>query len=169
MAHLVHGHTRRMVGGGRVNSPEYRAYAAMKNRCLNKRQERYRDYGERGIAICGRWLHGEDDRSGFECFLADMGRKPSAVHSLERRDNDGNYEPGNCRWATAADQNRNTRQTRTLMVCGEIVCLADAARFISDSPGASTIRRRIELGWDVDDAVLTPVGEKPTPGVPLCF
>lgn len=169
MAPLIHGHTRRTAAGGRVSSPEYRTYTAMKNRCLNKRQDRYEDYGARGITVCDRWLHGETGLSGFECFLADMGRKPSPAHSLERRDNDGSYTPENCRWATAAEQNRNTRQNRLLMVCGEIVCLADAAHFTTDSPSASTINRRIELGWDVDDAVLTPVGRKPVPGMEVCF
>jgi len=169
MAPLLHGHTRRIAGGGRVNSPEYRAYAAMKNRCFNTRQDRFDDYGGRGITVCHRWLRGEDGRTGFECFLADMGPKPSPAHSLERRGNDGSYTPGNCRWATAAEQNRNTRQNRMLMVCGEIVCLADAASFIVDSPSASTISRRLSLGWDVEDAVLTPVGRRPVPGMGACF
>ena len=169
MAPLIHGHTRRLANGRRMNSPEYRAYTAMKNRCLNKHQDRYEDYGGRGITVCDRWLHGTDGLSGFECFLADMGQKPSTAHSLERRNNDRSYEPDNCKWATPAEQNRNTRQNRMLMVCGEIVCLADAASFATDSPSASTIRRRLDLGWEVDDAVLTPVGRKPVPGMEVCF
>lgn len=168
MAPIIHGHTRR-TPDGRVDSPEYRAYAAMKTRCLNPRQDRYEDYGGRGITICDRWLHGDSGLSGFECFLEDLGRKPSSQHTLDRRDNDGNYDPDNCRWATPAEQNRNSRQARLLQVCGVVINLADAADFTTDSPSASTIRRRIDLGWDIDDAVLTPVGAKPVPGMEVCF
>jgi len=76
----------------------------MKNRCLNKNQESYARYGGSGIVICGRWLE------SFENFLADMGEKPTESHTLDRWPNvNGNYEPGNCRWATPREQGQNKR------------------------------------------------------------
>jgi hypothetical protein len=87
-------------------SAEYRAWCSMKTRCYNSSVESWDDYGRRGIQVCKRW------RDSFENFLADMGRRPSPRHSIERKDNDGNYEPGNCVWATRTVQARNTRSTK---------------------------------------------------------
>jgi len=78
---------------------------SMKGRCLNPRYQAYPHYGGRGITVCGRWLE------SFENFLADMGVMPSG-RTLDRIDNDGNYEPRNCRWATPAEQMRNRRVTK---------------------------------------------------------
>lgn len=86
---------------------EYRAWMRMKERCYNPKSKRYEDWGGRGITVCDRWLE------GFENFLADMGPRPSPRHSLDRKDNDGNYEPSNCRWATYSEQNLNRRPFRT--------------------------------------------------------
>lgn len=77
----------------------------MKTRCLNAKQQRYSDYGGRGIRVCARWL------KSFENFLADLGERPPGK-TLDRINNDGDYEPGNCRWATSSEQQRNRRAKR---------------------------------------------------------
>ena len=80
---------------------EHRSWSAMRNRCLHPSQEWYHRYGGRGITICERWLN------SFDNFIADMGKKPSPKYTLERIDNDGNYEPNNCKWATMAENMKN--------------------------------------------------------------
>ena len=97
----THGEVRK-INGKRVASLEYRSWQMMKNRCLNPRAHDYSYYGVRGITVCKRWHK-------FENFLADMGRKPTAQHTLERRNNDGNYTKRNCYWATRKTQARNRR------------------------------------------------------------
>lgn len=88
---------------GGTNTPEFRAWQAMIQRCHNPKTRCFKNYGGRGIAICTEW------QKSFERFLLDMGRRPSVYHSLDRVNNDGNYEPSNCRWATASQQNINRR------------------------------------------------------------
>jgi len=88
---------------GMHKSAEYRSWDGMKRRCYNKNSKDYKYYGPRGIIVCDRWIN------NFEAFFEDMGLKPSAKHSIDRINNDGNYEPGNCRWATAQQQSINRR------------------------------------------------------------
>lgn len=97
----IHGESR---PGQR--SKEFRAWAAMKQRCLDNRRKDYKYYGGRGIKVCQRWLN------SFENFLLDVGRAPTAELSIDRINNDGNYEPGNVRWATRLEQNQNKRRTQ---------------------------------------------------------
>lgn len=86
-------------------SPEYWVWHAMHQRCENPKHESYRNYGARGITVCERWRE-------FADFIADMGPRPSPGHSIDRLDNDGPYEPGNCQWATKPEQGRNRRPAK---------------------------------------------------------
>jgi hypothetical protein len=99
-----HGHTANWK-----RSSEYMAWCSMKYRCNNPNNKRYADYGGRGIKVCDRWM------DSFENFLSDMGTKPSKAHSLDRINNNGDYTPFNCRWATAVEQNRNKRVDRRIL------------------------------------------------------
>lgn len=92
-------------------SPERNAWRGARERCSNPNNPRYHHYGGRGITVCPRWM---DSEKGFVRFFADMGLRPSPRHSLDRIDNDGNYEPRNCRWATAGQQQRNRRRIGSL-------------------------------------------------------
>ena len=85
---------------------EYKIWIDMKKRCYNKKATAYKDYGGRGIIVCLMW------KNSFENFLADMGERPSNKHSIDRKDNDGNYEPGNCKWSTKTEQANNTRKNK---------------------------------------------------------
>jgi hypothetical protein len=134
---------------GMRRSREYITWHNMIQRCTNPKTESYPSYGGRGICVCDRWLH-------FENFYADMGPKPSPKHSIDRHpNNDGNYEPGNCRWALQPDQQRNKRSARWVTVNGRKMNLTDAAREAGIRLG--TVWYRLKVGWPVERALKTPV------------
>jgi hypothetical protein len=114
-----HGHAQRVR-----RSAEYRSWCAMHTRCHNEKSQDYPEYGGRGITVCQRW-------GKFENFLADMGRKPSPKHTLERTKTNGDYEPSNCCWAIPLVQANNTRSNRLIhLPDGRVQTFAQAAREI---------------------------------------
>jgi len=134
---------------GMKNTKEYMIWKEMKRRCLNPNNPSYSRYGGRGIRLCERWHL-------FDNFIADMGRRPSAELSLDRIDNDGHYEPGNCRWATINEQARNRSNNRMISLDGSVTTLAELAEKSSVTP--QHMRGRLRDGWPVDLAVSVPKG-----------
>lgn len=128
--------------------PEYKVWQAMLHRCRTPTAKAYKNYGARGIAVCDRWLT-------FSNFLADMGSRPSPEHSLDRIDNDGNYVPGNCRWATVVEQVRNTRRKRMITHNGETFPLWKWAEITGFD--TKTIAARLRRGWSESRALTEPL------------
>lgn len=141
-ARATHGDSRR---NGRT--AEYRCWIDMKSRCRNKNNEFYKFYGGRGISVSQQWV---DD---FESFLSHVGRKPSPKHTIDRIDNDGNYEPGNVRWATRREQVFNRRNTILVDLNGDKTTVKDACRILGLN--YRMVKARLERGWSADKA-LTP-------------
>lgn len=132
---------------GQSNSPLHKVWISMRERCSNPKSRSYKHYGARGIKVCERW-------NDFELFLSDMGPRPPN-HSIERNDNDGHYEPLNCRWATQAEQTSNTTRSRHLTAGGKTMTLAQWARQLDSS--STAILNRLKLGWTAEQACLTPI------------
>jgi hypothetical protein len=131
--------------------PEHAAWNSMLDRCRNPNNKSFPNYGARGIRVCERWQH------DFGRFIADMGRRPSPKHTIERIDNDGNYEPGNCQWADRTRQANNRRSNRYVEYKGQSVSLADAVRLAGSVVIPQQARKRISLhGWSIEKAVETP-------------
>lgn len=140
---ITHGDT---ING--VPTPEYQAWNAMLNRCRNENVACFPEYGGRGIKVCDQWHH-------YENFIADMGRRPSPKHSLDRYpNNDGDYEPANCRWATKAEQEYNKRSTKWIEYQGRRITLLEASKI--SGVGVDGLRRRINRGWSSSRAIETP-------------
>jgi hypothetical protein len=133
----------------------YHIWRSMVQRCTNPETQHFRHYGGRGIAVCERW------KNSFKKFLADMGDPPVGL-TLERNNNDGNYCPSNCRWATRKEQSRNTRRTVWVEFCGERIPLAVAAERLNIRLGTLHARRTAALRrvQRVFDSVQFPPLEK---------
>lgn len=137
---------KRNTKHGWSKTSTYMSWSSAKSRCTNSNDDFYFRYGGRGIKMCDRWL------ISFENFLADMGKKPTPRHSLDRINNDGNYEPSNCRWATHKQQANNKRNNCILNFMGVNKTLAQWAEERGINKG--TLWTRIyELGWRTSDAL----------------
>jgi hypothetical protein len=144
--------TERLTKHGDYGSPEYASWSGAKNRCRNKQDKQYHRYGGRGITMCDRWL---DPENGYSNFLSDMGRRPTAKHSLDRIDVNGNYCPENCRWATVVEQNRNMRTNKKVTYQGKTQCISAWAEEYGIA--ASVLCYRIKAGWEIQRALQRPV------------
>ncbi len=131
---------------------EYACWSAMKSRCFSKSHVSYEGYGGRGITVCERWLK-------FDNFLADMGFKPTPDHQIERINNNGNYEPGNCIWVTRKANCRNRRDTVFMTVNGVTKSLQEWAEFLGVK--SQTLWARRDRGMSDAEAITTPFRRSP--------
>jgi hypothetical protein len=137
---------------GRSGSKLYAVWRSMIQRCENPRDRAYRNYGGRGIGVCDKW------RVSFEAFVADVGECPGPGYSLDRRENDGHYEPGNVRWVTRVTQQRNRRSNRLITCHGRTQLLTDWVK--ESSIHQSTIIQRLARGWTPEQALELPPGTR---------
>lgn len=139
-------------GENRGNSVEYKAWDGMISRCHNQTDKNWKWYGARGITVCEQW------RNDFSAFLRDMGRRPAARMSIDRKDGNGHYEPSNCRWATPIEQARNRSNNRIVEYGGSSMPLSAAA----EAAGISykTVKSRLAKGWTVHESLTRPVDER---------
>lgn len=138
-----------MAEHGMTDSPEWETWSSMRRRCYDPSMASYDNYGGRGIRVCDRWL------DSFENFYADMGTRPSDKHSIDRINNDGNYEPDNCRWATWTEQANNRRSTVRLPFRGRTLSTTEWAEVIGIH--SSTILARLRDDWSIEEALTTPI------------
>lgn len=135
-------------------SPEYRCWSNMIQRCYNKDHPEYLRYGDRGIRVCDSW------KQSFAEFLSDMGNRPSNRHSLDRINNHGNYEKGNCHWTVTKNQARNRRTNRWITYNGETLVLKDWADRIGIA--SPNLAMRLDKGWPLELALTAPARTKYT-------
>ena len=134
----------------------YHSWQGMKSRCHNPKNKRYHDYGGRGIEVCDRWFN------SFPNFIEDVGWPPTDKHTIDRIDTNGNYEPGNCRWATPKEQANNRRKGKypanrkgIRLTCFGVT--KSIKEWLSVSPvGSNAIRERLDKGWTHEDVVFKP-------------
>jgi hypothetical protein len=144
-----HGHTT-----GRRRSPEFTAWFSMLQRCEDENHPSFHNYGGRGIKV-------HPTLKSFEAFLKEVGERPSPECTLDRKDNERGYEPGNIRWATRSVQQKNRRTNRKLTFKGETKALVEWAEEYKIEPG--TLSSRLRYGWSVKDALTTPLTKSGRP------
>lgn len=148
-ANIKHG------GSGGWKGPQPRLYsvwAGMKRRCFNLNDSGYVNYGGRGITVCAEWMSFDP----FRKWALSNGYRDDLT--IERNDNDGNYTPGNCRWATKSEQNSNSRHCRFLTHKGQTRTIAQWAEVVGMN--RDTLRNRLNRGWAIDQALTAPVESK---------
>lgn len=137
--------------------PGYKCWQMMNNRCRNPRATQFKRYGGRGITVCLRW----QGSGGFENFIADVGERPTPAHEIDRfPDRDGNYQPGNVRWATRKQQMRNTTANTRITWRGETRILVEWAEHLGLSYKALHLRLT-RLKWPVERAFTEPIAPGP--------
>jgi hypothetical protein len=132
----------------KTKCPEYRVYQSMKTRCYNNKEAGWSRYGGRGINVCKEWL------KDFWAFYDHIGPRPTQKHSIDRINNDGNYEPGNVRWVLPQENVRNSTSVKWLTHNGKTMTVGDWADCLGICP--KTLSRRFSLGWSVEKALSTP-------------
>lgn len=163
-SHLLQGNTRSCgclknpaKTHGKTKTREFTSWQGMLGRCYTPTNKKYPSYGGRGISVCPRW------KNSFEAFLQDMGPRPSPQHSIDRIDNDGNYEPGNCRWATPKEQSRNRRSNVLLTHNGKTQTVVEWSEETGISKYA-LLQRIQKLKWSTEEALTRPVQEQRSRG-----
>lgn len=129
----------------------YKNWINMRMRCQDPGHHRYYLYGARGVKVCERW-----DKS-FEAFYEDMGPRPSPDHTIDQINSNGDYEPGNCRWATKDEQRNNRRNTKYVIYRGERMSLFDAVQKAGGLIRTNVAWHRLRIGWSVEETVETPL------------
>ena len=143
---------RHSITHGMSQTSTYKTWRSMRNRCESPNAGNYRRYGGRGVTVCARWQE-------FENFLADMGPRPSLRHQIDRYpDKHGNYEPGNCRWATPRENSQNRSNNRLVELNGEARPVAAWAQ--SAGIAAYTLLQRLNRGWTLEEAMRVPAAKK---------
>ncbi len=136
---------------GASRTQSYSAWTGMRQRCSNPNKAAYKNYGGRGIRVCDAWHK-------YENFLQDMGERPSPQHSIDRRDNNKDYSPDNCRWATRTEQARNRRTSRMLTIFGETKTLIEWAEDSRCCVSAQALHLRLKSGMSAEQAMTKPKG-----------
>lgn len=135
---------------GMSRTPIYNIWKLMHKRCIDVDCRAYKNYGGRGISVCKRW-------ASFESFYADMGDRPKGKTLDRYPDNDGDYKPSNCRWATPMEQSANSRRRRLVEFKGKEYHISGFCREFGIS--YDTIRARLQRGWSVRRAINQPIGK----------
>lgn len=142
--------SERSTKHGASSTREYKAWHMMIQRCTNPKNHKWHRYGARGIKVCDRWL-------SYESFLEDMSPRPRGM-TLDRRENDGNYEPDNCRWATPLQQANNRSVNVMVDIDGESMTMSVACRRFGIK--RETVADRIRRGWEPRAAIVTPLNQR---------
>lgn len=141
----IHGNAKRSG-----ESPEFRTWRAIKDRCYRPSSASYKNYGARGIRMCDRWLN------SFPNFLSDMGLKPTPRHSIDRIDSNKDYEPSNCKWSTNLEQSNNQRSNRKVVWEGQEYNVSQLMRELGIYTSTGVYYSRLDRGWTVERTFSTP-------------
>lgn len=148
----ISAETKPNLKHGLANSSEYNTWNKIKGRCFNPKDEGFSDYGGRGITMCDEW------KNSFEAFYNYVGKKPEGKYSMDRINNEGNYEPGNVRWATDIEQANNKRNNRIIEYKGEKKTISEWAEIVGIN--RTVLARRYDLGWTDEQILNIPMRQR---------